>query len=58
MFMRILMKGNQKINNERELENIAINSADFDYQDFRKIYRECTKGTIYFFDNRHFVTSQ
>ena len=33
-----------KINNERELQNIAINhSADIDYQDFRKIYRECTK---------------
>ena len=33
-----------KINNKRELENIAINkSADIDYQDFIKIYRECTK---------------
>ena len=33
-----------KINNERELQNIAINhSADIDYQDFIKIYRECTK---------------
>ena len=27
-----------------ELKNIAINhSADIDYQDFKKIYRECTK---------------
>ena len=33
-----------KINNERELENIEINhSADIDYKDFVKIYRECTK---------------
>ena len=33
-----------KIGNRRELQNIAINhSADIDYQDFRKIYRECTK---------------
>ena len=33
-----------KINNKRELHNIAINhSADIDYQNFIKIYRECTK---------------
>ena len=33
-----------KINNKRELQNIAINhSANIDYQDFMKIYRECTK---------------
>ena len=33
-----------KINNKTELQNIAINhSADIDYQDFIKIYRECTK---------------
>ena len=33
-----------KINNERELQNIAINhSADIDYQDFKKTYRQCTK---------------
>ena len=33
-----------KINNKRELQNIAINnSADIDYQDFIKIYRKCTK---------------
>ena len=33
-----------KINNKRELQNIAVNhSADIDYQDFIKIYRECTK---------------
>ena len=33
-----------KINNKRELQNIGINhSADIDYKDFMKIYRECTK---------------
>ena len=33
-----------KINNNRELQNIAFNnSADIDYKDFVKIYRECTK---------------
>ena len=33
-----------KINNRRELQNIAVNhSADFYYKDFVKIYRECTK---------------
>ena len=33
-----------KINNKRELQNIAINhSADIYYKDFIKMYRECTK---------------
>ena len=33
-----------KINSKRELQNIAINhSADIDYGDFMKIYRECTR---------------
>ena len=33
-----------KINNRRELQNIATDhSADIDYQDFKKIYRKCTK---------------
>ena len=33
-----------KINNKRELQNIAIDhSADIDYKGFMKIYRECTK---------------
>ena len=33
-----------KTNNKRELQNIAINhSADLDYGNFMKIYRECTK---------------
>ena len=38
-----------KINNKRELQNIAINhSADIDYKDFIKIYRECTKEPFKF----------
>ena len=38
-----------KINNKRKLQNIAINhSADIDYQDFMKIYRECTKEPFNF----------
>ena len=33
-----------KINNRKNLQNIAINhSANIDYKDFMKIYRECTK---------------
>ena len=33
-----------KLNNRRELQNIAINhSADIDYKHFVKIYRNCTK---------------
>ena len=37
------------INNRRELQNIAINqSADIDYQDFKKIYKECTKEPFNF----------
>ena len=33
-----------KINSKRQLQNIAINySADIDYHDFMKIYRECTR---------------
>ena len=39
-----------KINKKRELENIAINhSPDIDFQDFIKIYRECTKEPYNFF---------
>ena len=38
-----------KINNKKELQNVAINhSAVIDYQDFIKIYRECTKGPYHF----------
>ena len=48
-----------KINNKTELRNIAINhSADIDYQDFLKIYRECTKEPYIFFNNRYYVTRQ
>ena len=38
-----------KINNKRELQNIARNhSADIDYKDFVKIYRKCTKESFNF----------
>ena len=38
-----------KINNKRELQNSAINhSANIDYKDFIKIYREFTKETYNF----------
>ena len=38
-----------KINNKRVLQNIAINhSADIDYKDFIRIYRECTKEAFNF----------
>ena len=38
-----------KLNNKRELQNIAINhSADIDYKDFIKIYRDCTKEPFNF----------
>ena len=38
-----------KINNKRELQNIAINhTADIDYKDFMKIYRECTEEPYFF----------
>ena len=36
-----------KINSKRESQNIAINhSADINYGDFIKIYRECTKEPL------------
>ena len=38
-----------KIHKRSELQNIAINhSADIDYEDFIKIYRECTKEPFFF----------
>ena len=38
-----------KINNRKELQNIAINhSADIYYKDFIKIYRECRKEPFNF----------
>ena len=41
-----------KISSKRELQNIAINhSADIDYNDSIKIYRECTRKTFNFFTN-------
>ena len=39
-----------KLNNKRELQNIAINHlADIDYNDFIKIYRHCTREPFNFF---------
>ena len=38
-----------KINNRKELQNIAINhSTDIDYKDSMKIYRECAKKPFNF----------
>ena len=38
-----------KINNRIELKNITIDhSTDINYQDFKKIYRECTKEPFTF----------
>ena len=38
-----------KINNKRELQNIAVNhSADIDYKDFLKTYTEYTKEPFNF----------
>ena len=40
-----------KINNKRELQNIAIShSADIDYKDFVNNYRECTKEPFSFLE--------
>ena len=40
-----------KIHNKREVQQIAIDhSADIDYKDFIKIYRDCTK------EPRNFLT--
>ena len=39
-----------KINDKKELQNIVINhSADIDYKDFMKIYRECRRKPYSFF---------
>ena len=39
-----------KIHNKRELQKFAIDhSADIDYKDFVKIYRNCTKEPYSFF---------
>ena len=45
-----------KIHNRRELQNTAINhSADIDYEDFIKIYRECTKEPYFFLITQHYL---
>ena len=38
-----------KISEKRKLPNFASHSADIDYKDFMKIYRECTKKPFSFF---------
>ena len=41
-----------KMNNKKELRNIAFNhTADIDYKDFMKIYRECIKEPYSFLTN-------
>ena len=38
-----------KLNNRRELKNIAINhTVDIDYKDFIEIYRDCTREPFNF----------
>ena len=38
-----------KIKNRKELQNIANNhSADIDYKNFARIYRECSRKLYYF----------
>ena len=38
-----------KINNRKELQNIAINhSGDIDYNNFVRIYNECTRKPFFF----------
>ena len=38
-----------KINNRKDLQQIAVDhSADIDYKDFLKIYRNCTKEPFFF----------
>ena len=39
----------KRINNRKKLQNIVINhSVDIDYNDFLRIYRECTRETYSF----------
>ena len=48
-----------KINNRKELQNIAINiCTDIGYKDFVRIYRECTRNCLFSFDNRYNITSK
>ena len=49
------MEYNTLFHHEKKQQNIAIKlSAEIDYQDFKKIYRECTKEPFNFLtiDNR------
>ena len=48
-----------KINNRIELKNTATDhSSDKNYQDFKKIYRECTKEPYNVFANTYYLTSK
>ena len=48
-----------KINNKKELWNTGDNhSTNFNYQDFMKICRECTREPSNIFDNRYYITRQ
>ena len=39
-----------KINSRKELQNVAINHfTDIDYNNFVRIYRECTRKLFFFF---------
>ena len=45
-----------KINNRKELQNIAINILADYYNEFVRIYREYTRKPYSFFDNWYYVT--
>ena len=45
-----------KINNKKELQNIAINILADYYNEFVRIYREYTRKPYSFFDNWYYVT--
>ena len=48
-----------KINNRKNLQSIAINHfADIDYEDFIKNLQRMHQRTVFFFDNRYYVTSK
>ena len=48
-----------KIRNKKELKSIAINhSRDIDYKDFHEDLQIMRKRTIFFVDNRYYVTSK
>ena len=38
-----------KIPNKRELQQIAFNHSDIDFQDFMNLYKQCTEKQYSFF---------